>query len=100
MDGWVVHVPLTFLTDKGCLLKGKALTGSTQDILTFDSSSGQVTTTSKPLNEHGELDLTFDEWHQAWRRLLDLIRDYLPQEFPMWESHYSFILNKSYSIRD
>ena len=93
IEGWTVHVPLTFLTDKGCLLKGKALNGSTQDVLTFDSTSGQVMTTSKPLSDFGELDLTFDEWHQAWRRLLDLIRDHLPEEFLMWEAHYSFILN-------
>ena len=93
IEGWTVHVPLTFLTDKGCLLKGKALNNTTQDVLTFDSASGQVMTASKPLSDFGELDLTFDEWHQGWRRLLDLIRDHLPQELLMWEAHYSFILN-------
>ena len=24
-DGWTTHIPLTFLTDKGCLFKNKAL---------------------------------------------------------------------------
>jgi hypothetical protein len=47
---------------------------------------------SKPLSEDGELDLTFDKWHQAWLRLLDLISAYLPEEFPLWEVHYTFIL--------
>ena len=93
IEGWTVHVPLTFLTDKGCLLKGKALNSSTQDVLTFDSTSGQVMTTSKPLSDFGELDLTIDEWHQGWRSLLDLIRDHLSQEYLMWEVYYLFILN-------
>jgi hypothetical protein len=37
--------------------------------------------------------MTFDEWHQAWQRLLDLIKTYFPDEFLMWEVHYNFILN-------
>jgi hypothetical protein len=93
MEGWRSHVPLTYLTDKGCLLKNKSLLSASQDILSYDSSTGQVVTTSKALNDNGELELTFDEWHQAWRRLLDLIKSYLPQEFLLWEIHYSFILN-------
>lgn len=92
-DGWDVHVPLTFLTDKGCLLKGKPLAGSSQDLLSIDSATGRILASSKPLSDFGELDLTFDEWHQAWRRLLDLIKTFLPDEFAMWETHYSFILN-------
>jgi len=93
IDGWTVHIPLTFLTDKGCLLKNKPLATSTQEILSMDPSSGQIITTSKPLSDSGELNLTFDEWHQAWRRLLDLIKTYVLLEFPLWEIHYTFILN-------
>jgi hypothetical protein len=93
LEGWTTHVPLTYLTDKGCLLKNKSLAGASQEFLTYDSSSGQVITTSKPLSDNGELDLTFDEWHQAWRRLLELIKTYLPEEFLLWEKHYLFILN-------
>jgi hypothetical protein len=93
VEGWVVHVPLTYLTDKGCLLKEKVVASSSQNILTIDEVTGQIQTTSKSLADEGELDLTFDEWHQAWRRLLELIKTYLPQEFPLWETHYSFILN-------
>ena len=52
-----------------------------------------MVTSSKPLSDNGELELTFDEWHQAWRRLLDLIKSFLPAEFLMWETHYLFILN-------
>ena len=60
-DGWTVHIPLTFLTDKGCLLKNKPLAVSTQEILSMDPSSGQIITTSKPLSDSGELDLTFED---------------------------------------
>jgi hypothetical protein len=44
--------------------------------------------------DDGELDLSFNEWHQAWRRLLDLIKTILPQELEMWSAHYTYILNK------
>ena len=93
MEGWSSHVPLTYLTDKGCLLENKSLLSASQDILSYDSTTGQVITTSKVLNDNGELDLTFDEWHQAWRRLLELIKTFLPQEFLAWEIHHLFILN-------
>jgi hypothetical protein len=92
-DGWVVHVPLTFLTDKGCLLKDKLTAGASQDLLTIDGATGRIQSSSRPLSDVGELDLTFDEWHQAWRRLLDLIKTFLPTEFLLWEIHYSYILN-------
>ena len=82
-----------FLTDNGCLLMDKAITGASQEILLYDNSTGQIQTSSKSLSDDGELDLTFDEWHQAWRHLLDLIRTYIPKEFLMWEIHYSYILN-------
>ena len=93
VDGWNVHIPLTYLTDKGCLVKEKFSSGTSQDVLTIDNLTGQLLTSFKPLSDDGELDLTFDEWHQAWRRLLDLIKVYVSDKFPLWEIHYSFILN-------
>ena len=92
-DGWHVHVPLTFLTDKGCLMKDRPATSLSHDVLTIDSATGQISTSSKSLSDDGELDLSFDEWHQAWRRLLDLIKTYIPDKFAMWEVHYHFILD-------
>ena len=65
-DSWNSHVPLTFLTDKGCLMKDKSTTSSSHNILTIDNSTGCILATPKPLSDDGELDLTFDEWHQAW----------------------------------
>ena len=93
MEGWSSHIPLTYLTDKGCLLKNKSLLSASQDVLSYNSTTGQVITTSKVLNDNSELDFTFDEWHQAWCRPLELIKTFLPQEFLAWEIHYLFILN-------
>jgi hypothetical protein len=64
INGWNIHVPLTFLTDKGCLFKDKSTANSSHDILTL--IDGHILTNPKPLSDDGELDLTFDEWHQAW----------------------------------
>ena len=63
-DGWHVHVPLTFLTDKGCLMKDRPTTSLSHDVLTIDSATGQISTSSKSLSDDGELNLSFDEWHQ------------------------------------
>ena len=90
-DDWNVHVPLSYLTDKSCEFKTKSALSAAQDILSFDPSTGQVIATSKVLHDNGELELTFDEWHQAWRRLLDLIKTFVPREFLLWEIHYSRI---------
>jgi hypothetical protein len=94
-DGWRSHIPLTYLTDKGCLLKNKSMADSSQDVMTFDPTTGQVITTSRTLSDYGELELTFDEWYQAWRRLLDLIKTYYLEEFVLWEIHHAFILNSA-----
>ena len=74
-------------------MKDRPTTSSSDDVLTIDSATGQISTSSKSLSDDGELDLSFDEWHQAWHHLLDLIRTYIPDEFAMWEVHYHFILN-------
>jgi hypothetical protein len=76
--GWINHVPLAYLTDKGCLLKNKPSVAASQEILTVDSITGQIQTTSTSFSDDGEL---------------DLIRPFFPDEFLMWEVHYNFILN-------
>ena len=92
-EGWSSHVPLTYLTDKYCEFKNKSSLSAAQDILSFDPSTGQVISTSKILHDNGELEMSFDEWHQAWRRLLELINTHIPKEYPLWEIHYSRIMN-------
>ena len=92
-EGWNSHVPLTYLTDKACMLKNRLSSNAAQDILSFDSATGQVITTSRVLHDNGELEMDFNEWHQAWRRLLELINTFIPREYNVWEIHYSRILN-------
>ena len=91
IDGWNIHVPLMFLTDKGCLFKDKSTANSNQDMLTL--VNGHILTNPKPRSDKGELRLTFNEWHQAWQCPLDLTKSHLPEEFLLWEVHYLFILN-------
>ena len=91
IDGWNVHIPLTYLTNKGCSWKDKSSTS--QDLFTIDSLSHHISTSSKPLSDKGELDLSFDKWHQAWQLLLELIREFISKEFLLWEIHYNHILN-------
>jgi hypothetical protein len=92
-DGWKIHVPLTFLTDKYCAFaKGDQILS--QDSLFLDEC-GQIFSNSKALSPRGELELTFDEWIQAWHRLLPLIKTHLPHEHDNWQAHYFSILNNS-----
>jgi hypothetical protein len=59
----------------------------------LDNNTGHIFTTSKPLIDEGELELSFDEWHQAWHCLLQLIKTFILAEFHMWEANYTMILN-------
>jgi hypothetical protein len=64
IDRWNVHVSFMFLTDKECLFKDKSTANSTHDILIL--VDGHILTNPKPLSDDGELNLIFNEWHQAW----------------------------------
>jgi hypothetical protein len=92
-DRWNVHIPLTYLTNKGCLFKDRPMAAATHELLTINNATGHIQTSSKPLSDTRELELMFDKWHQAWHHLLDLIRTFIPNEFIMWQSHHSFIIN-------
>jgi hypothetical protein len=62
-DGWNVHVPLTYLTDKGCLFKDRPMAAAAHKLLTINNTTGHIQTSSKPLSDTGELELTFNKWH-------------------------------------
>ena len=85
------HISLTYLTDKFCATQPAAQSSLSDFLAIID---GQVTTKSKGLSSAGELDMTFNEWHQAWQWLLKLINQYYPDEFPLWHMHYSSIMLK------
>jgi len=54
----------------------------------------KLRTKSKLLSPNGELDMTFDKWHQACQRLLKLIKQYHPEELTLWQTHYTSIMVK------
>jgi len=85
-DGWSVHVPLTFLTDAYCSHSNPDHSSVT-DSISFDSSSNKLFSIPKPLSRAGELELSFEEWDQSWRRLSSLIKDFLPSEYRAWCIH-------------
>ena len=92
--GWDSHVPLHYLTDKFCGLNNGVAARALNDLFTMDGSSGTVVSVAKELPVEPELALTFDEWFQAWQRLLELIGEYLPAEYEMWFLHYDSILRR------
>ncbi|KAJ7157722.1 hypothetical protein C8R43DRAFT_830636, partial [Mycena crocata] len=94
IDGWKMHVPLHLLTDTFCAFSTTASTKELNDFFTMDGSSGTIVTVAKELAYEPELHLSFDEWFQAWGRLLELILEYFPEELEAWELHYKSILNR------
>lgn len=94
---WETHIPLTYLTDRFCASQPLSQSALADVLAVVD---GQVTTKSKTLSPTGELNMTFDEWHQAWQRLLKLIDQYHPDELTLWRTHYSSIMLKETRAED
>ncbi|KAG6913824.1 hypothetical protein DXG01_004077, partial [Tephrocybe rancida] len=89
---WSTHIPLTFLTDRYCA--HGSTPKSLKDFYNLDPTSGQIFSIDKPLSTDGEDSLTFDEWFQAWSRLLGLIKEFLKEEYDLRKIHYERILYK------
>ncbi|PPQ83419.1 hypothetical protein CVT24_005588 [Panaeolus cyanescens] len=84
--GWREHVPLSMLTDDACtFVQQISLATSRKDLYTDPSS---------PTLLSQEVSLNFDQWTQAWERLIKLIKEYVPREYPLWWRHYEFIRTK------
>ncbi|KAJ7120593.1 hypothetical protein C8R43DRAFT_900594, partial [Mycena crocata] len=94
IQGWTTHVPLQYLTDKFCGLNNGTAARALNDLFTMDGSSGSVVSVAKELPVEGELTLTFDEWFQAWQRLLQLIEEFVADEYDAWIVHYESILHR------
>ena len=94
---WETHVPLTYLTDNFCASQPTAQSSLSDLLAVVD---GQVTTKSKSLSPVGELEMTFDEWYQAWQRLLKIINQHHPDEFDLWQTHFTSIMLKETRAED
>lgn len=94
-DGWHTHVPLTFLTDTYCANPLNPNAPSTiTETMTYDVTQGTFVQTSSGLNESGERGLNFDQWFQAWSRLITLIAEFFPDDHAAWQTHFNFILTR------
>ncbi|KAJ7612921.1 hypothetical protein DFH06DRAFT_1370891, partial [Mycena polygramma] len=91
-DGWKTHVPLQFLTDKYCSFANKSSAKELNDLFAMDGSAGTIISVAKELPVEGELTLSFDEWFQAYGRLLELVQTYAPDEHAMWVAHFQRIM--------
>ncbi|CUA67876.1 hypothetical protein RSOLAG22IIIB_07569 [Rhizoctonia solani] len=91
--GWKTPFSIAMLRDEYCIAaisrarKGKTISfGDEGDHVTLAASS-ETFDSSLP-----EDCLTYEQWVQAWRRLLALIREYLSEVLHLrWLKHYEFI---------
>ncbi|TFK19744.1 hypothetical protein FA15DRAFT_648017 [Coprinopsis marcescibilis] len=90
-SGWTSHVSLSLLTDANCLYSNASLSDPHENVV-LNTSTGRVSTSAAPLSVEKEYSLSFDEWHQSWQRLHELIRDYVPNEREAWLVHYNRVL--------
>ncbi|KAH6903180.1 hypothetical protein BKA70DRAFT_1194583 [Coprinopsis sp. MPI-PUGE-AT-0042] len=93
MGGWKNHVPLNQLTDAYCMYRHSSALPSHEDTIVLDPLTGQISSAAKPIAAEEEERLSFDEWYQAQRRLMDLIREFVPEEYDDWRAHFDRILN-------
>ncbi|KAG8956517.1 hypothetical protein FRC03_010769 [Tulasnella sp. 419] len=90
-NGWRSHVPLTYLTDNFCQNIPKH--ANLKDTYVIDPGTNALAPSSgSNLDSSSKDRLTFGEWHSAWRRLLDLIKEYFESN-DSWLKHFSLIAN-------
>jgi hypothetical protein len=63
------------------------------DKLSFNKDTLMFKTVALQLNEDGKDAMPVEEWMQAWRRLLQLYSQYLPEECHFWKGHVVLIHN-------
>lgn len=93
-DGWAEHVSLEYLTDAYCSFGNRAPRNDLGNSFSI-TGAGTITSNSRPLSSDRESSLSFDEWYQAWMRLLPLIEEFLPQDHEAWTIHFDTIMSKT-----
>jgi hypothetical protein len=84
-----VYIPLSLLTNAACADQGADSSASLTELMHFDMEMGHmVASTTSHITE---LRLSFVDWHTAWRRLLQLYREYCPEEYSYWSKHFKRI---------
>ncbi len=91
-EGWLTHIPLTFLTNAAC---SHGSMRSSQDLLSIDESSRRLVSTSQSLSDTGETDLTYEQWLDAYDRFLGLVLEHIGEDDAnAWETHQVRICRK------
>jgi hypothetical protein len=89
----IVHIPLNLLTDAACADQGLDISSALSEFLHHDSVTGQMVSIEKSVSHMEELWITFAEWHEAWKQLLQLHKELRPEEYSYWLAHYKIISN-------
>ncbi|EIN04465.1 hypothetical protein PUNSTDRAFT_138507 [Punctularia strigosozonata HHB-11173 SS5] len=74
-EGWTTHIPLNYLTDKAVAEYGCNTSSLLTDMYAVNPARGLIQA-EKILPSAGELKLSFGEWFQAWKCLLQHIKTY------------------------
>lgn len=89
MKTWTKYIPLTYLTDRFCIPEPEAT--SKRSGFMLDNDTGALVTVEQQSRATSESKLTFEEWYQAWIRLLYLIKRYWPFDHDRWMMHFERI---------
>jgi hypothetical protein len=91
-DDWQEHLSLVILTT--AYTQSRDAT-TDPEVAQWSIKNGQLVSSSRPSAvDHREIDLMFQEWTQAWGRLLILIkRFYRKRYLRRWKNHFNFIFN-------
>ncbi|XP_006455499.1 hypothetical protein AGABI2DRAFT_121418 [Agaricus bisporus var. bisporus H97] len=90
IKGWLEHIPLTYLTDQFCVPGGdQGIKGYQQ--FKLNRCSEIIIRVEVPLDDTEEHNLSFEDWHGAWVRFLDLLRSYHPTLHGPWKIHFDRI---------
>jgi hypothetical protein len=87
----VVHIPLNLLTDATCADQGADTSSALMEFVHHDTMTGQMVNIEKLVLHADKLRMLFTEWHEAWKRLLQLHKEHQPEEFHYWHAHYKII---------
>ncbi|EIN06495.1 hypothetical protein PUNSTDRAFT_136353 [Punctularia strigosozonata HHB-11173 SS5] len=82
-----VHIQLHRLTDAACAHREPASSLA----LLLKNNLKASTAAAEISGSKSELQLSFVEWFQAWQRLLQLVRQHLPQQLDAWQAHFAHI---------
>jgi hypothetical protein len=89
----IVHIPLNLLTNAACADPSSDTSLALMEFIHHDLVTGQMVSIKKSVSHTEELHMTFAEWHEAWKQLLQLHKELRPEEYSYWHAHFKIISN-------